>query len=449
MRLRSAGGERKAPGRRRAWVRLPVPLALWLTLLALLVLPAAARAAGSVYVADLGGSSPPGALVSQYDIGPLSGTLSPKTPPTVLAGGLFTGRGPSIAVTPDGKSAYVSITLDSLEGRVAQYDIDPLTGALSPKTPATVPTGGLPESGPAGIAVTPDGKSAYVANSNRSTVSQYDVDPQSGTLSLKTPATVAAGSEPVSVAVTPDGKSAYVPDANLQVNQYDIDPLTGKLSPKTPASVLAGQQPFGVAVTPDGKSAYVTNSNLLGPTIGTDSVSQYDIDPQTGALSPKTPATVPTGSFSHSIAVTPDGKSAYVTNSVRIGFPPGPRDNAVSQYDIDPQTGALSPKTPPAVPAGTGAFQVVMSPDGTSAYVTNFHDASISQYDINPLSGALSPKSPATVPTPSTAIAPLGIAVGPLPQVPNSKAQCKNGGWRNFPQFKNEGQCITFVNHVP
>jgi hypothetical protein len=32
---------------------------------------------------------------------------------------------------------------------------------------------------------------------------------------------------------------------------------------------------------------------------------------------------------------------------------------------------------------------------------------------------------------------------------PTSKDQCKNGGWRNFPQFKNEGQCIAFVNHGP
>jgi hypothetical protein len=28
---------------------------------------------------------------------------------------------------------------------------------------------------------------------------------------------------------------------------------------------------------------------------------------------------------------------------------------------------------------------------------------------------------------------------------PTSKDECKNGGWRNFPQFKNEGLCIAFV----
>ncbi len=31
--------------------------------------------------------------------------------------------------------------------------------------------------------------------------------------------------------------------------------------------------------------------------------------------------------------------------------------------------------------------------------------------------------------------------------LPTTKEQCKNGGWRNFPQFKNQGLCIAFVNH--
>ncbi len=35
------------------------------------------------------------------------------------------------------------------------------------------------------------------------------------------------------------------------------------------------------------------------------------------------------------------------------------------------------------------------------------------------------------------------------PPFPTSKDQCKNGGWRNYPQFKNQGQCVAFVNHGP
>jgi hypothetical protein len=34
-------------------------------------------------------------------------------------------------------------------------------------------------------------------------------------------------------------------------------------------------------------------------------------------------------------------------------------------------------------------------------------------------------------------------------RIPTSKDQCKNGGWRNFPEFKNQGRCIVFVNHGP
>jgi hypothetical protein len=33
----------------------------------------------------------------------------------------------------------------------------------------------------------------------------------------------------------------------------------------------------------------------------------------------------------------------------------------------------------------------------------------------------------------------------PVLIAPTSKDQCKNNGWKNFPQFKNQGQCVSFV----
>ena len=44
-----------------------------------------------------------------------------------------------------------------------------------------------------------------------------------------------------------------------------------------------------------------------------------------------------------------------------------------------------------------------------------------------------------------------GVAVVPplSPRLPNSKEDCKKGGWRNYPQFKNQGQCIVFVHRGP
>jgi hypothetical protein len=41
------------------------------------------------------------------------------------------------------------------------------------------------------------------------------------------------------------------------------------------------------------------------------------------------------------------------------------------------------------------------------------------------------------------------IVIIDTPALPISKDQCKDGGWRNFPQFKNQGECIAFVNHGP
>ena len=33
----------------------------------------------------------------------------------------------------------------------------------------------------------------------------------------------------------------------------------------------------------------------------------------------------------------------------------------------------------------------------------------------------------------------------PAPLAPTSKDQCRNAGWKAFPQFKNQGQCVSFV----
>ena len=36
----------------------------------------------------------------------------------------------------------------------------------------------------------------------------------------------------------------------------------------------------------------------------------------------------------------------------------------------------------------------------------------------------------------------------PPDPVPTSVEQCQNGGWRNFPQFQSEEECIDFVNNL-
>jgi hypothetical protein len=53
-------------------------------------------------------------------------------------------------------------------------------------------------------------------------------------------------------------------------------------------------------------------------------------------------------------------------------------------------------------------------------------------------------------PLPGGAISDPGLVSGDIVVVdakpfPTSKDQCKNGGWRNYPDFKNEGDCVSFV----
>jgi hypothetical protein len=38
------------------------------------------------------------------------------------------------------------------------------------------------------------------------------------------------------------------------------------------------------------------------------------------------------------------------------------------------------------------------------------------------------------------------IVVTDAQPFPTSKEQCKNGGWRNFPGFKNQGDCVNFLS---
>jgi 6-phosphogluconolactonase (cycloisomerase 2 family) len=316
----------------------------------------------SVYAADVNGNE-----VSQYTINPITGRLTPKSPATVAA-----GRGSvEVAVTPNGKSAYV---VD--HNAVSQYSINPTTGNLIPKSPATVaagrqseaiaispndkyvyvancphctvkPKGSHPGSAPNpatagstiweyrinqttgtlsrvgtaatgnganGIAITPNGKSLYVAVS---AVWQYTINLNTGKLTPKSPANVPAPGSAHEIVTAPDGKSAYVVTvANNTISQYRINPRTGALSTKPASTAHTVPAPEAIKLAPDGNSAYVTSEHE-------GQLSQYNINPTTGKITPKSPATVPTGSGSLGLATTPRtlGTTSELTASSRRSLP--------------------------------------------------------------------------------------------------------------------------------
>ena len=135
-----------------------------------------------VYVANSGplfSGNPEPQTLSQYEVRP-GGLLAPLDPPTVASA----GTPYDVAVSPDGGSVYVANFVCGAFGQpyscISQYDVR-AGGALSPKTPATQPNiSSTAES----VAVSPDGRSVYVAAGG---VYQFDVGP-GGLLSPKHPA---------------------------------------------------------------------------------------------------------------------------------------------------------------------------------------------------------------------------------------------------------------------
>ncbi|MER5223901.1 serine/threonine-protein kinase [Streptomyces flaveus] len=86
------------------------------------------------------------------------------------------------------------------------------------------------------------------------------------------------------------------------------DPTALPTAPTSVSSIRVGDGPVGVAVSPDGRRAYVTN-NGPGPGLGPGSVSVIDTTTNHTLGNP-----IPVGDGPHGVAVSPDGRRVYVAN---------------------------------------------------------------------------------------------------------------------------------------
>jgi 6-phosphogluconolactonase (cycloisomerase 2 family) len=327
--------------------------------------------------------------VSQFSIA-TDGTLSTKNPP--VATGIHDNSA-ALAVTPNG--AYVYGVTDQL---VNEYVVG-AGGTLMPNTQPEIATGSSNANNAEGVAVSPNGTSLYVLNFGvASTVSQYTIA-ANGTLSAKTVPSVPTGTTPSSIVVSPNGQYAYVTNGN-GITQYTIA-ADGSLSPNPDAASVAsaaGIETAGAAESANGENVYINNF-----TQGT--VSQYTVNPD-GTLT--LAATVATGSRPTATALSPDGTSLYVANGTS---PTG----SISQYNVSP-SGALSPKSPATVTTtgGSDPSAIAISSDGHDLFTANFgFPATASQFTIG-VGGLLTADSTPTVATGSQS---EGIVATPGPSV--------------------------------
>jgi 6-phosphogluconolactonase len=267
------------------------------------------------YVANLVSNASDLATISMYTINSATGVLTATTPATVPTG--FFPQG--IAIDPLGRFVY---TANSDDSSVSMFSINQTTGVLTPTTPASVSTliPGELLSQPSFLTVDPTGRFFYitVTLSNGSAVFMYTINQTTGLLTPTSPATVLTGGIPFQVLVTPSGKFAYVVN-NLSggvmtdgVWQYTINSATGVLTQNAPAAVAAGNAPTEIAVDPTSRFAYVVNRL-------DNTVSMFTIDPNTGNLTLNSTAanptaTIATGTEPFRIDFDPTGKFVYVTN---------------------------------------------------------------------------------------------------------------------------------------
>jgi 6-phosphogluconolactonase len=326
-----------------------------------------------------------GYAVNMYVVNSCTGQFTATTPATVGTGYSYPQKDDSeqMVADPLGRFAYVANLVSNASGpsSISMFTINRATAVLTPTSPATVSTGWFPQ----GIAIDPQGRFVYTANSDDATVSMFTVNQTTGVLTPTTPASVSVTiptsllSSPGFLTVDPTGRFLYVTtylSEGAAVFMYNIDQTTGVLTPTSPATVYTGGSPYQVLVAPNGKFAYVIdNSASSGDSFG---VWQYTVDPTTGVLTPNTPAAVASGNGPTEIAIDPTSRFAYVVNRI---------DNTVSMYTIDPATGNLSLNSTPTnttgtIATGTEPFRIDFDPSGKFLYVTN-EQSSSSVYTVN------------------------------------------------------------------
>ena len=115
---------------------------------------------------------------------------------------------------------------------------------------------------------------------------------------------IPVGRDPDHIAITPDGKTAYVANY-VSKTVTAIATATNTVS----AVIPAGYNPTAIAITPDGKTVYVVNVSYGNPGTVTP------IATATNTAGPPIP--IPTGIYSDAIAITPAAASHGPTFSSR------------------------------------------------------------------------------------------------------------------------------------
>jgi DNA-binding beta-propeller fold protein YncE len=281
----------------------------------------------------------------------------------------------NLQITPDGKLGLVANSVlntpDGTGFKVAPDDrlfVIDLTAA-PPQLADTVTVGKQPS----GLAISHKGDLALVANRNGKSVSVLSI--VGGKVSVV--GEVPVEQEAAAVAITPDGKRAFV-CLNL-ANRVGVLNIDGqKVTYDKTMDMPVAFNPYNVDITPNGKFAIVSTTGA-GKNNG-DTIAVID----TSGLHPHVIYVMTPGTGPEAFAISPDGK--WVAAALLLG-------SAAKQGDwfrtkggelvlmaLDPNTGEMTERS--RVPLGGLPDALAFSPKSDFLYVGNFFDADLQVFRI-------------------------------------------------------------------
>ena len=238
-----------------------------------------------------------------------------------------------VAVTPDGSTAYLAET--------GQYYV--IADDLATKAQTKIEVGAYPQD----VAVSPTGKVVYA------TVTAGDTGPGgSDVVAAIDPATnkvtadIRVGPAPRQVVFSHDGSTAYV---TTETGIYEISTATSRVVRVIPEAG-ATNGPQGIALSPNGATLYVTNPDA-GTVAAIDAASGKVVASASGLAEP------------YSVTVTPNGSTLYVADM---------NSDSVSVLS------AATMKASATVSVGRLPMSVTTSPDGSQVWVGNGYTGDVS-----------------------------------------------------------------------
>ena len=309
--------------------------------------------------------------VSIIDIGPDGPTLRA----TVEVPNSIFGPPTNLAVTADNRLALVAeavrIDPDASPPKFMPSDklhvID--LEANPPRVIDTLTVGRQPS----GMAISPDGRLAIIANRAETSVSVLSIAGKQ----VRFEGTVETGDQVTHVAFTPDGKRAMINKASTdQVSFLAIDGAEVTLAGP---DLAVGDYPYNADITPDGRLAIVANTGNNGRSDGNiDSITVIDLQHNP----PRVIDHLAAGDAPEGITISPDSRLAVTGNLCGSDAPPDAwflrSPGCIQVFEIS-DSGV---RHVAELPAGGVPEALAFSPDGRWLLVANLLDANVSVFKV-------------------------------------------------------------------